>query len=818
MSTKMLIDARHPEEVRVVVTRGNRVEDFDFESAEKRQLKGNIYLAKVTRVEPSLQAAFVEYGGNRHGFLAFSEIHPDYYQIPIADRERLLREEAEDLAADQDADQEAEADLEGDEGAEGEPAAAQDASSADAAEQEADAEAEGEPEPAPATVLGGADESEELSAQSESRRRRTRRRYKIQEVIKRRQVLLVQVVKEERGSKGAALTTYLSLAGRYCVLMPNATNGGGISRKIASSTDRRRLKSIMSDLSVPDGMGCIIRTAGMERTKAEIKRDFDYLLRLWDEIRELTLKSVAPALIHEEGDLIKRSIRDLYSREIDEVLVEGEEGYKNAKHFMRMLMPSHAKRVKQYKDRIPLLQRFQIEAQLDTMFQPEVQLKSGGYIVINPTEALVSIDVNSGKSTREHNIEETALKTNCEAAEEVARQLRLRDMAGLIVIDFIDMENRGNIRTVERKLRDALKSDRARVQVGRISNFGLLEMSRQRLRPGMLEASTHTCPVCRGAGTVRSLSSAALHAIRVLEEEGLRGRASHLTISLATDVAIYILNHKRETLRELETQYGLRIEVLADSSIIAPDYELTHAGGPPQLVEQPAAVSATTTEEDEADAAAEAAEEAEETARADTEEEKSKKRRRRRRPKRKDDQAAATDGQAAPAADTEADAEEAESTPQQAASESDESAEAPRKRRPRRRGGRNRRKPGAAATASAEDGEDTDAEEAPTAADSAATDTAAPEQQPEQQAPAAALNGEAYGHRADDALEAEDADKAELKAKPQAQPEPEVQPEPAPEPEVEPEPEPLGAAESQDQPNAQSESPRRGWWQRTFQR
>lgn len=806
MSTKMLIDARHPEEVRVVVTRGNRVEDFDFESAEKRQLKGNIYLAKVTRVEPSLQAAFVEYGGNRHGFLAFSEIHPDYYQIPIADRERLLREEAEDLAADQDGDQAADGDQDDDEGAQGELPAGDGATAADPAEHEADADADGEPEPAPATVLGGADESEELSAQSESRRRRTRRRYKIQEVIKRRQVLLVQVVKEERGSKGAALTTYLSLAGRYCVLMPNATHGGGISRKIASSSDRRRLKSIMSDLSVPDGMGCIIRTAGMERTKAEIKRDFDYLLRLWDEIRELTLKSVAPALIHEEGDLIKRSIRDLYNREIDEVLVEGDEGYKNAKHFMRMLMPSHAKRVKQYKDRIPLLQRFQIEAQLDTMFQPEVQLKSGGYIVINPTEALVSIDVNSGKSTREHNIEETALKTNCEAAEEVARQLRLRDMAGLIVIDFIDMENRGNIRTVERKLREALKSDRARVQVGRISNFGLLEMSRQRLRPGMLEASTHTCPVCRGAGTVRSLSSAALHAIRVLEEEGLRGRASHLTISLATDVAIYILNHKRETLRELETQYGLRIEVLADSNIIAPDYELTHAGGPPQVIDQPAA-SAVTTQEDEADADADAeAEEAEEAARADAEEEKSKKRRRRRRPKRKDDQAAApTDAPAEAPADAETAADDAEAAPQETAGEGDDSAEAPRKRRPRRRGGRNRRKPGAAATATAGEGEGT-------------IDTEG-EQSAEQQAPAAALNGEAYGHRADDAVEPSHDREAEAKAEPQVQPEPEPEPELelAPQPEADPEPVDL-AEEGQDQPPAQPDAPRRGWWQRTFQR
>ncbi|RME62471.1 MAG: ribonuclease E/G, partial [Alphaproteobacteria bacterium] len=642
----MLIDARHPEEVRVVVLRGNRVEDFDFESAEKRQLKGNIYLAKVTRVEPSLQAAFVEYGGNRHGFLAFSEIHPDYYQIPIADRERLLKEEAEELAAVEAQDaSDAEAAPEADD-AVPQDAAASDGDAANE-EQEEDEDDESQ-DSVQATIVGGSaeDDQDEISAQDQRRRRRARRRYKIQEVIKRRQIMLVQVVKEERGTKGAALTTYLSLAGRYCVLMPNATHGGGISRKIASAADRRRLKSIMSDLSVPDDMGCIIRTAGMQRTKAEIKRDFDYLLRLWDDIRELTLKSVAPTLIYEEGDLIKRSIRDLYTREIDEVLVEGEEGYKNAKNFMRMLMPSHARRVQLYKDRVPLLQRYKVESQLDTMFQPVVQLKSGGYIVINPTEALVAIDVNSGKATREHNIEETAVKTNCEAAEEIARQLRLRDMAGLIVIDFIDMENRGNMRTVERRLREALKTDRARVQVGRISGFGLLEMSRQRLRPGMLEASTHSCPVCRGAGMVRSVSSSALHAIRVLEEEGLRGRASHVTITLASDVAIYVLNHKRETLRELETQYGLRIEVLADPDIIAPDYELSYAGTPPQRAEAAEADAATL------DAAAQAEEEdgasiaAEDDAPASAGEEDKGKKRRRRRRRRKDD------GQGARAADT----------------------------------------------------------------------------------------------------------------------------------------------------------------------
>ncbi|MFZ5608662.1 MAG: Rne/Rng family ribonuclease, partial [Pseudomonadota bacterium] len=565
MSTRMLIDARHPEETRVVVQRGNKVEDFDFESAAKRQLKGNIYLAKVTRVEPSLQAAFVDYGGNRHGFLAFSEIHPDYYQIPVEDREALLREEAEELAA---AEEEPSAERQA--AGEAEPAANED----DNGEGNG-----GEPEAAETVADGGGHEEEEALRRN---RRNLRRRYKIQEVIKRRQILLVQVVKEERGNKGAALTTYLSLAGRYCVLMPNSTHGGGISRKISTVKDRRRLRTIMADLAIPEGMGCIIRTAGLERTKAEIKRDFDYLLRLWDGIRELTLQSAAPCLTYEEGDLIKRSIRDLYNKDIDEILVEGDEGYKAAKSFMRLLMPSHAKKVKQYKDRTPLFHRYKVEAALETMYSPVVQLKSGGYIVLNATEALVAIDVNSGRSTREHNIEETALSTNLEAAAEVARQLRMRDLAGLIVIDFIDMEDRQNIRAVERRLRDALKVDRARVQVGRISSFGLLEMSRQRLHPGLLEASTHVCPTCKGSGAVRSVHSSALHALRALEDEALKGRASHIAITLQTDVALYLLNQKRDSLRDLEQLYNIRIEVAADPSVIAPEYLIEHSGPPPQ--------------------------------------------------------------------------------------------------------------------------------------------------------------------------------------------------------------------------------------------
>ncbi|MFQ5348647.1 MAG: ribonuclease E/G, partial [Rhodothalassiaceae bacterium] len=482
MSTRMLIDARHPEETRVAVIRGNRVEEFDYESVAKEQLKGNIYLAKVTRVEPSLQACFVEYGGNRHGFLAFSEIHPDYYQIPVADREALLAAEAEAAQAE---------------------AAEDDAPEGETRPGKAADEAGEEPEVE--EVAGEEDTDEEAS---ERRRLRSlRRRYKIQEVIKRRQILLVQVVKEERGSKGAALTTYLSLAGRYCVLMPNSFNGGGISRKIASQADRKKLKSVLSALDIPEGMGCIIRTAGLNRTKAEIKRDFDYLLRLWDEIRDRTLHSVAPALIHEEANLIRRSIRDLYSRDIDEVLVEGEEGYRTAKEFMKLLTPSHAKRVKHYKGAVPLFYRYKVESQLEAMYSPVVQLPSGGYLVIDPTEALVSIDVNSGRSTKEHNIEETALKTNLEAADEIARQLRLRDLAGLIVIDFIDMEERGNNRKVEKRLKEALRLDRARIQVGRISSFGLLEMSRQRLRPNLLEASMMPCPTCGGAGVVRSVES-----------------------------------------------------------------------------------------------------------------------------------------------------------------------------------------------------------------------------------------------------------------------------------------------------------------------
>jgi len=541
MATKrMLIDASHPEETRVVVLSGNQVEDFDVEVESRRQLKGNVYLAKVTRVEPSLQAAFVEYGGNRHGFLAFSEIHPDYYQIPVADREALIAEEEDAQLAAKEAEE------------------ADESHNGDVAVEE---------------VGGGEDAIDD--AESVRRPVVDRRRYKIQEVIKRRQILLIQVVKEERGNKGAALTTYLSLAGRYCVLMPNTARGGGISRKIASGQDRKRLKSILADLSIPDGMAVIVRTAGDKRTKAEIKRDYEYLIRLWEQIRQKTLESIAPSLIHEEGNLIKRSIRDIYTKDIEEVVIHGEEGYRVAKDFMKLMMPSHAKRVQPYKEEnIPLLQRYQVESQIDSMHYPEVTLKSGGYIVINSTEALVAVDVNSGKSTRERNIEETAYKTNLEAADEVARQLRLRDLAGLIVIDFIDMENNRNQNKVERALKDAMRKDRARIQIGRISPFGLLEMSRQRLRPSLQEIHSEPCPHCVGTGIRRSADTTALQILRVIEEEAMHKRNNEITMHVPTEVALYILNQKRDLLTKIEADFDVKVFLLNDDTLIPPDYRM----------------------------------------------------------------------------------------------------------------------------------------------------------------------------------------------------------------------------------------------------
>ena len=527
MSRKMLIDAAHPEETRVVVVDNNRIEEFDYESASKKPIRGNIYLARVTRVEPSLQAAFVEYGGNKHGFLAFNEIHPDYYQIPHADRVALR--EQEEKIVEETASEPAE---------------------------------EGEEE---STV-----DEDDLVEEQARKRRNFLRKYKIQEVIKRRQVLLVQVAKEERGNKGAALTTYLSLAGRYSVLMPNTARGGGISRKITNAADRKRLKGAVSELSVPGGMGLIIRTAGADRTKTEIKRDYDYLIRLWENIRTTTLESSAPSLIYEEGNLVKRVIRDLYDKDIEEVQIEGEPAYKEAKAFMKMLMPSHAPKVKHYKDDTPLFLRHQVESQLEAIHSPVAQLKSGGYLVINPTEALVSIDVNSGKSTKERNIEQTAVRTNLEAAEEAARQIRLRDLAGLLVIDFIDMDESKNVRAVEKKMKDALKRDRARLQVGKISQFGLMEMSRQRRRTSLVEGSTDICPHCQGAGHVRSIESSALVALRTLEEEGVRGRTAHIKIACAPDVALYLLNEKRDHLNAIEARYEMRVTVDADASLVRP--------------------------------------------------------------------------------------------------------------------------------------------------------------------------------------------------------------------------------------------------------
>ncbi len=652
MARRMLIDASHPEETRVVVVDGTRLEEFDFETSTRKPLKGNIYLAKVIRIEPSLQAAFVEYGGNRHGFLAFSEIHPDYFQIPIADRERLIADQQR-MHAEHDDDpapasnrvdrtdieeareERAAAVAEVAEGDEGDgfaepvapettateasasetrssetsssetpsfeappsetPAATAEAApagesyaetsseaSADAAAQPAampvdgvDGPTEEVPAPAaaPVEILGGDDAGEERETR-ERRRRTPIRHYKIQEVIKRRQILLVQVVKEERGNKGAALTTYLSLAGRYCVLMPNAGRGGGISRKISNPSDRKRMKEMLSQLEVPQGQGVILRTAGLERSNIDIKRDYEYLSRLWDSIREITMRSTAPALIYEEGDLIKRSLRDIYDTDIAQVLVEGEAGFEAASGFMRQLVPHQAEKVELYKEPIPLFHRYQVEAQFDAMHSPTVQLRSGGYIVINPTEALVAIDVNSGRSTKERNIEETALRTNIEAAEEVARQVRLRDLAGLIVIDFIDMEENRHQRQVEHKVKDAMRNDRARIQIGRISAFGLLEMSRQRLRPSLLEHSTEICPHCAGVGRVRSIESAALHALRAIEEEGVRRRASEIAVSLPPNVALYLLNQKRHTLSEIEKRYGFTVTIEADEELHAADCEI----------------------------------------------------------------------------------------------------------------------------------------------------------------------------------------------------------------------------------------------------
>ncbi len=688
MVKKMLIDATHAEECRVVVVDGNKVDEFDFESVNKRQLAGNIYLAKVTRVEPSLQAAFVDYGGNRHGFLAFSEIHPDYYQIPVADREALLEEErayAEAMAAEEeekpakskrgsrgrsrskpaqarsdDAVDKREisessdeipgmgvVDLEDDEDTTAElltddPNVSDDADSTTEWQDKAPADDTADENAArdrPDAALRDSEiesvADEDVTDEIRAQRKPRPRRYKIQEVIKVRQILLVQVVKEERGNKGAALTTYLSLAGRYCVLMPNTARGGGISRKITNVADRKKLKEIASEIEVPKGAGLIIRTAGAKRTKSEIKRDYEYLLRLWEQIRDLTLKSIAPAPIYEEGNLIKRSIRDLYNREIDEVLVEGEQGYRVAKDFMKMIMPSHAKNVKHYQDPLPLFARFQVESYLSSMFNPTVQLKSGGYIVIGVTEALVAIDVNSGRATKEGSIEDTATKTNLEAAEEVARQLRLRDLAGLIVIDFIDMEDRRNNAAVEKRLKDKLKTDRARIQVGRISGFGLLEMSRQRLRPGMLEATTQPCPACHGTGLIRSDDNLALAILRQLEEEGVRGRTREVLLKAPVGIVNFLMNQKREHIAQIEARYGISVRVEADPFLVSPDFTIERFKTATRAVTEPVAPVISVDTSDMPDLPEPEEEKAPAEATPAAGEEKPKKRRRRRRSKKK---------------------------------------------------------------------------------------------------------------------------------------------------------------------------------------
>jgi ribonuclease E len=712
MTMRMLIDARHREETRVAVVKGNRIEEFDFESAERKQLKGNIYLAKVTRVEPSLQAAFVDYGGNRHGFLAFSEIHPDYYQIPKEDRDALLREEAEHAAEEAalraEADDEADA-LEVDEEALDHDDDDAGVESVDHGDDEAD---EADEEEAPrGRRRGKRSKTDEAAEELRERRMNLRKRYKIQDVIRRRQVLLVQVVKEERGNKGAALTTYLSLAGRYCVLMPNTSHGGGISRKISNAGDRKRLKSIMADLKLPSTMGCIVRTAGLQRTKTEIKRDFDYLARLWDGIREETLKSSAPALIYGDSDLIKRAIRDIYNRDIDEVIVEGEHGYRHAKDFMKLLMPSHARRVKHYSDAVPLFQRHGVEDQLAAMYHPVVQLKSGGYLVINPTEALVSIDINSGRSTREHNIEQTATATNLEAAHEIARQLRLRDMAGLVVIDFIDMDHGSNVRKVEKAMKEALKNDRARIQVGRISGFGLMEMSRQRLRTGVLEASTRQCPHCEGTGLVRTASSAGLSALRLIEDEAARGRGSLLTLRASQEAAFYVLNRKRADIAEIEDRYGVSVEIVSDGEQEGARMSVEASGPPP--AHAPRFEPAQIEEDDDLDVAEELDEEEDEIAaeqrRDDAQHEGGdRKRRRRRRGRRGRGRDEHGDGESG----EQADAEGEDETPAEAEDATDR-PEGERKRRRSRRGRRGGRRGNGEGSHDAEVVTEAPAEEAP---------------------------------------------------------------------------------------------------------
>jgi ribonuclease E len=884
MTTRMLIDARHREETRVAVVTGNRIEEFDFESAEHKQLKGNIYLAKVTRVEPSLQAAFIDYGGNRHGFLAFSEIHPDYYQIPREDRERLLAEEA--AAAAEEAALREQEEEEDDEPSNLMRSEAVDDEDSDIIEvesderidtfdisegQEPDLDANGDDdhhddddasseEPSEGdrggrggnrrrrgkggSSGGGRGNAPKASDEARAKRMNLRRRYKIQDVIHRRQVLLVQVVKEERGNKGAALTTYLSLAGRYCVLMPNTSHGGGISRKIHSAGDRKRLKTIVSDMNLPATMGCIIRTAGLARTKPEIKRDFDYLARLWDEVRERTLSGAAPMLIHTDSDLIKRAIRDIYNKDIEDVIVEGPDGYKAAKDFMKLLMPSHSKRVQHYADPVSLFQRYGVEDQLNAMYQPIVQLKSGGYIVINPTEALVSIDINSGRSTKEHGIEQTALSTNLEAAREIARQLRLRDMAGLVVIDFIDMDHHSNARKVERAMKEALKHDRARIQVGRISSFGLMEMSRQRLRTGVLEASTRVCPHCEGTGLVRTASSSALSALRLIEEESARGHGSQITLQASQEATIYILNNKRAELALIEARYHVDVAVLPNGEVEGAKMVVSAAGPRPEQPEPMAPIIEMDDDIDDIEDDIFDDEEAEEEraprepreARAPREEGgeggKRKRRRRGRRGGRNQDRDEQGEGQAEGQEGEAAEAAEASDAPAAPVEGGDTEGKARRPRRPRRGGRKSAVEAGEEVIADAAPVEEPEAAEAAPVEDApkpkrrsrakaadvaveAETEApAATEAAPAEEVPAAKPKSRARGKAktADVAAEVE----AVAEAVVEAAAEPEVAKPKARAKKAAPKFDDAAGKKAAPEDTTNDGPPRAGWWSRTF--
>ncbi|MEN9011837.1 MAG: Rne/Rng family ribonuclease [Yoonia sp.] len=877
MPKKMLIDATHAEETRVVVVDGNKVEEFDFESQFKRQVAGNIYLAKVTRVEPSLQAAFVDYGGNRHGFLAFSEIHPDYYQIPVADREALIAEErayAESLKAEDDEDEKPKkrrrsrsrtkaadvvedvvvtAEVSGmetiDLAEDGGPvevteAAADEAPTVETVAEDAPVAEEAVAEDAPAQDVAPEDSASDDDTSDDTDKpdedgvdptekddriesvdtgddtddvrpvRKPRpKRYKIQEVIKVRQILLIQVVKEERGNKGAALTTYLSLAGRYCVLMPNTARGGGISRKITNAADRKKLKEIANGMEVPDGAGLIIRTAGSQRTKTEIKRDYEYLQRMWEQIRELTLKSIAPAQIYEEGDLIKRSIRDLYNKDIDEVIVAGEAGYRTAKDFMKMIMPSHSKNVKRYAEKLPLYARYQVEGYLNGMFNPTVQLPSGGYIVIGITEALVAIDVNSGRATKEGSIEQTATKTNLEAADEVARQLRLRDLAGLIVIDFIDMDERRNNNAVEKRMKEALKTDRARIQVGRISGFGLMEMSRQRLRPGMLEATTQMCGNCHGTGLLRSDDNVALSILRSLEEEGVRGRSKEVLVRVPISIANFLMNGKREHIADIEARYGMSVRIECDTALVSPDFAIEKFKTATRIVPDAAPVVVATaammddydkdvllesTDEDEAE---------ETTVEATEAEDRPRKKRRRRRRRRGGNNAEQTQEGAEAATDGDAPAETAETPAEDAPAAEEAPAEKPKRTR-----SRSRKKPAEDAVVAEEAPADAVAEAAPEAEAEAAPEKPKRARRTRKKAEPKVVEAEAAP-----APEAEEKPKPKRKSRAKPKPAAVVEEAPAPveaapEPVAQPAPAPVTAPEPAPEPEKSDKPKRKGWW------